>query len=146
MRYQQQYWERLRRDQLRLQQARYYDNYYNNYSYNREGQYYYTSQYGAQMLQQAVNNGYEQGYYAGRADRQDGWNFDPQNSFAYQDGAYGYDSWYVSYEDYNYYFREGFQRGYEDGYYGQNQYGTYRNGKYELLGEILQTIFSFARF
>ena len=61
-------------------------------------------------------------------------------------GDLAYDGFYVERDEYNYYFREGFQRGYEDGYYGQNQYGTYRNGKYELLGSILQTIFSFARF
>ena len=64
--YQQRYWERLRRDQLRLQQARYYDNYYNNYSYYRGGNYYYTSQYGAQMLRDAVNNGYEEGFTRAR--------------------------------------------------------------------------------
>jgi hypothetical protein len=138
--YQQRYWERLRRDQLRLQQARYYDNYYNNYSYYRDGNYYYTSQYGAQMLRDAVNNGYEEGFYEGQADRRDGWDFDYQNAYGYQDAALGYDSYYVSYDEYNYYFRQGFERGYEDGYYGQYQYGTYSNGKYSILGAILGTI------
>jgi hypothetical protein len=92
------------------------------------------------MLRDAVNNGYEQGFYAGQADRQDGWNFDPYNSFAYQDGAYGYDSWYVSYDEYEYYFRQGFERGYQDGYYGRYQYGSYSNGKYAILGAVLGTI------
>jgi len=50
----------------------------------------------------------------------------------------------VSYEDYNYYFRQGFQRGYEDGYYGRNQYGTYSNGKYSLLSGIVGTILNLA--
>ena len=140
LRYQQSYWQRLRQDQLRLQQARFYDNLTNNYRYNRGGQYYYTSQYGSQMLRQAIDNGYEQGLYAGQADRNDGWGFDYQNSYGYQDAAFGYDSYYVSYEDYNYYFRQGFQRGYDDGYYGRNQYGSYSNGRYSLLGRIFGSI------
>jgi len=144
LRYQNQYYNRLRQDQLRLQQARYYDNLVNNYRYNRGGSYYYTSQYGAQMLQNAVNNGYEQGFYAGQADRSDGWGFNPNQSYGYQDAAYGYDSYYVGLDDYQYYFREGFERGYQDGYYGRNQYGTYSNGKYAILGSILGSILQVA--
>ncbi len=140
LRYQQRYWERVRRDQIRLQQAQYYDYYYNNYRYNRGGSYYYTSQYGAQMLRDAINNGYEEGFYAGQADREDGWDFDYRNSYGYQDAAFGYDSYYVSMEEYNYYFREGFRRGYEDGYYSRNRYGNYSNGKYSILGAIVGTI------
>jgi len=142
--YQQRYWDQIRRDQLALQQARYYDNYYNNYSYYRGGEYYYTSQYGAQMLQNAVNNGYREGFYAGQADRRDGWQFDYENSFGYQDAALGYNAYYVSYDEYNYYFREGFQRGYEDGYYGRYQYGQYNNGKYAILGSVLGSILQLA--
>jgi hypothetical protein len=130
----------LQQDQLRLQQARYYDYLYNNYSYYRGGQYYYTSQYGAQMLRDAINYGYEQGFEAGQADRRDGWNFDPDNSFGYQDGLYGYDGYYVSTDEYSYYFRQGFERGYEDGYYGRYQYGQYYGGKYQILGSILSGI------
>jgi len=144
LRYQNQYYNRLRQDQLRLQQARYYDNLVNNYRYNRGGSYYYTSQYGAQMLQNAVNNGYEQGFYAGQADRNDGWGFNPNQSYGYQDAAYGYDSYYVGLDDYQYYFREGFERGYQDGYYSRNQYGRYSNGKYAILGSILGSILQVA--
>jgi hypothetical protein len=141
---QQRYWNRIRQDQLRLQQARFYDNYYNNYRYNRGGQWYYTSQYGAQMLQNAINNGYEEGFYEGQADRRDGWQFNYQNAYGYQDATYGYDSYYVGMDEYSYYFREGFRRGYEDGYYGRNQYGSYSSGKYNILGSILGTILDFA--
>ncbi|HEX3102353.1 MAG TPA: hypothetical protein VHQ01_11195, partial [Pyrinomonadaceae bacterium] len=144
LRYQQQYWNRIQQDRIRLQQARYYDNLVNNYRYNRGGSFYYTSSYGAQMLRDAVNNGYEQGFYAGQADRRDGWTFDFNNSYGYEDGAYGYDNYYVGLDDYQYYFREGFQRGYEDGYYGRNQYGTYSNGKYSILGGIIGTILDIA--
>jgi len=146
LRYQQRYWNRLREDQLRLQQARYYDNLINNYSYYRGGNYYYTSQYGAEMLRNAVENGYQEGFQAGQADREDGWGFDYQNSYGYQDGAYGYDSYYVSLDEYNYYFREGFQRGYEDGYYSRYQYGNYSGGKYQILGSILSGILNLVQY
>ena len=96
------------------------------------------------MLREAVNNGYQEGFYAGQADRRDNWRFDYENSYGYQDAALGYNSYYVSYDDYNYYFRQGFQRGYEDGYYGRNQYGTYSNGKYSLLSGIVGTILNLA--
>jgi len=144
LRYQQRYWERLRQDQIRLQQARYYDYLVNDYRYNRGGQWYYTSSYGAQMLRNALNNGYEQGFYAGQADRQDGWQFDYQDSDAYNDALYGYDSYYVGTDEYSYYFQQGFQRGYEDGYYGRYQYGQYYGGKYQILGSVIGTILDLA--
>ena len=80
------------------------------------------------MLRQAVNYGYEEGFAAGQADRQDRWAFNYQDSYAYQDGNYGYGGFYVERDDYNYYFREGFRRGYEDGYYGRYRYGVYATG------------------
>jgi hypothetical protein len=46
----------------------------------------------------------------------------------------------VDYDSYNYYFRQGFERGYQDGYYGRNQYGTYSSGKAAILSGILGTI------
>ncbi len=95
------------------------------------------------MLQNAVNAGYEEGFRAGQADREDGWEFDYQNSYAYQDAMYGYDGYYVDAAEYNHYFREGFRRGYEDGYYSRSSYGRYDNGRYSILGSILQGILSF---
>src|SRR5690606_34128817 len=137
IRYQQRYWQRIQQDRLRLQQARYYDNMIYDRQYYRNGNYYYTSQYGAQMLQEAIQRGYEEGYWSGQADRQDGWGYNPTGSYGYMDASYGYDSYYVPMEEYSYYFREGFRRGYEDGYYGQYQYGNYNNGSYSILGTII---------
>jgi len=140
LRYQQMYLQRLRQDQLRLQNWRYSDYGPSNYRYSRGGSYYETNRYGAQMLQQAVNNGYAEGWRAGQADREDGWGFSPQDAIGYQDSSYGYDGYYVDFSEYQYYFREGFQRGYEDGYYSRSQYGRYSNGTASLLGTILEQI------
>jgi hypothetical protein len=145
-RYQEQYWNRERQQQRRFRDENHdYDNdpyFYtaSNYRYNRGGQYYETNQYGANMLREAVNNGYQEGFYAGQADRQDGWRPDYEGSFVYQDANYGYNGFYVSQDDYNYYFREGFQRGYGDGFNRRREYGTYSNGKYTIIGAVLGSI------
>jgi hypothetical protein len=147
LRYQQRYLERLRQDQLRLQNWRYNDfttsNYGNNYRYRRGNSYYETNQYGAEMLRRAVNDGYEQGYGAGQADREDGWSFNAEDAYAYEDASYGYDGYYVDLNEYQYYFREGFRRGYEDGYYSRSQYGRQSNGSFSMLGAILEQILNF---
>jgi hypothetical protein len=100
------------------------------------------NQYGADMLRQAVRLGYEQGFHAGRSDREDGWRGSFGDSFGYQDASYGYNGYYVSLDEYRHYFREGFRRGYEDGFYSRSRYGTYSNGGINILGAILQGILS----
>ncbi|MGH9202629.1 MAG: hypothetical protein ACRD2A_15500 [Vicinamibacterales bacterium] len=91
-------------------------------------------------LRQAVRYGYEEGYRAGQADREDGWPPSYENSYAYQDANYGYDGYYVDRDDYHHYFREGFRRGYEDGYHSRSQYGEYAQGKNSILAEVLASI------
>ncbi|MGH8108351.1 MAG: hypothetical protein ACREO1_06485 [Arenimonas sp.] len=115
-RYQQQYYERMRLQQLSYQNNRYdYNNdpyFYtaSSYRYNRGGRYYETNQYGANILRQAMNYGYQEGMRAGHADQQDQWRYSYRDSYIYQDGNYGYNGYYVQQDDYNYYFRQGFQR------------------------------------
>jgi hypothetical protein len=137
----------LREQQLSIQDARTYnyggDPYFYtpaNYRYYRGGRYYETNEYGATVLRRAVNYGYEQGFGAGRADRQDHWAFNYRTSYAYLDGIYGYGGFYIDRADYNYYFRQGFRRGYEDGYYGRYQYGVYETGRYAVRGSVLSVI------
>jgi len=146
-RFQQQYLQRLRRQQLSLRNAHNYnygrDPYFYtppSYRYSRGGTYYETNQYGANLLRQAVNYGYEEGFRAGQADRQDHWGFNFEDSYAYRDANYGYSGYYVERDDYNHYFREGFRRGYEDGYYSRHQYGHVSNGKYVVLAAVLGVV------
>ena len=143
---QQQYLAQLRAQQLRLQTARNYSNdpYIStapSYRYAYSGVNRQTNQYGADVLRQAVNYGYQEGVRFGQADRQDGLTPNFQNSYAYQDANYGYAGNYVDQSDYNYYFRQGFQRGYTDGYYSRSQYGsTLANGNSSILAGLLTTI------
>jgi hypothetical protein len=142
---QQQYLAQLRQQQLRLQTARNYSNdpYIRtapSYRYAYNGTNRETNQYGADVLRQAVNYGYQEGVRFGQADRQDGLPANYRNSFAYQDANYGYSGYYVDQADYNYYFRQGFQRGYADGYNSQSQYGTSLNGTSSILATLLSSI------
>ncbi|MGY0612218.1 MULTISPECIES: hypothetical protein [unclassified Luteimonas] len=102
------------------------------------------NQYGADLLQQAVDLGYREGREAGRADYDDGWQPDYRNSHAWEDASYGYNGWYVDRSEYIHYFRQGFQRGYEDGYYGRSQYGQRNDkGEYLILAAVLSAILAF---
>ncbi|HEX6280315.1 MAG TPA: hypothetical protein VFZ49_09930 [Pyrinomonadaceae bacterium] len=119
------------------------------YRIYRNGSYYNTDQRGADLLRQAVNQGYRQGFQAGRNDRNDmnrrtySWS----NSNVYRSGNMGYQS-YVNRNQYRYYFQQGFQRGYQDGsntrydndYDGQYEYGYYNDGSPSILESILNTV------
>lgn len=144
-RFQQQYYARLAQQQRQLLTMRNYsrDPYISSpyvYQYVMSGTPRYTNQYGADVLKRAVDYGYQQGYQAGQADRQDGWAANYRNSYAYTDANYGYTGNYVSQSDYNYYFRQGFQRGYDDGYYSRSQYGNSLNGSQSILATVLSAI------
>lgn len=149
-RYQQDYWRRWQAAQRRWNSYRY--DYYNdpffytpfNYRYSHGGRWYSTNRYGAELLQQAVRDGYREGWRAGRADAADRWRFDYRGNFGYLDGSYGYDGYYVSLDDYRYYFRQGFERGYRDGYYDRDQYGSYRDGDALILPAVLGLILAFS--
>lgn len=120
------------RDKIQRQQA-------NRYRIYRNGSYYNTDNRGAELLRQAVNRGYQQGYNAGRSDRSSRRNMGWRNSNVYRSGNYGYQS-YVDSSQYRYYFQQGFERGYQDGYNSRNQYGSNSNGSFNILGSILSGI------
>ncbi len=113
------------------------------FRYSRGGRSYETNQYGVNLLKQGVNYGYDQGYRAGEADRMDHSPSNYEVSFAYRDANYGYAGFYVDRDDYNFYFREGFRRGYEDGYGEHTQFGMYANGRGTILDAELGSIFNF---
>jgi len=140
-RFEQRYLEHLREDRDRRVFAPLYF-YYTapRYRFERAGSYYFVDNYAADTLRQAVELGYQQGFEAGQADRQDGFGYSRDNDFAYQDASYGY-AGYCELPDYQYYFRQGFIRGYDDGYSGRYQFGVYSNGVLNIIGSILDQIF-----
>lgn len=146
---QQRYYERVREQRRRFDNNKhdyYRGSYYYSpiiYRYSRGGHYYYANRYQADLMRQALNYGYEEGFYAGRADRMDRWGYNFREAYAYQDANYGYYGYYVDRGTYNYYFREGFRRGYDDGYYGRYRYGRRYNSGYSLNDSILRIILNF---
>lgn len=154
LRFQQEYEERLRAQRMQLMQARYdfHDDpfFYTapNYRYHRDGRYYQTNQYGIRQLEKALQAGYNEGYRAGRADREDRWRYDYRSAFAYRDANFGYDGRYLPQDEYNHYFREGFQRGYDDGYYGRQKYGRRNddggiNDEWLIAGAVVAAILGY---
>lgn len=113
------------------------------FRYYRGHKYFNVNRYVAEVLKDAVDYGYEQGYYAGRADYEDGWRFSYKDCYAYEDATYGYTGYYVDLNEYRYYFREGFRHGYEDGYYNVFYFGRYENGRHRILADILARIIYF---
>ena len=133
--------QKIAKQQQKIQQQRA----KNRYRVYRNGSYYQTDNRGAELLKQAVNRGYQQGFRAGQSDRsyRRGGNYG--NSSMYRSGNYGYQS-YVDSSQYQYYFREGFKRGYEDGYNSRHQYGSNTSGGLNILGSILQQVLNIQNY
>ena len=109
------------------------------YRVYRDGRYYQVDNRGAELLRQAVNQGYQQGYREGQNDARYRRNSGYYGSNIYRQGTYGYQS-YVDRSQYQYYFQQGFQRGYEDGYNNSTRYGYRSNNGINILGTILNGI------
>jgi hypothetical protein len=127
----------------------YYNNSYNNnnntrYRVYRNGSYYSTDYRGAELLRQAVRNGYSLGYQEGQRDRMNRRGFNYSNESAYRNGTYGYQS-YVDRNQYRYYFQQGYQRGYEDGFNSTYRYGVRSGNGFDILGNVLNTILNIAQ-
>jgi hypothetical protein len=144
-RYQQRYVDGLQRQQRDMDNWQSYDYerdpyFYSapSFRYSYAGRSYETNQHGADFLRLAVNNGYEEGFYAGQADREDRWtrgNY--RDSYAYQDASFGYNGRYIDQPQYNHYFREGFRRGYDDGRGSRYRYGRSSGSGHQLLASVM---------
>ena len=122
------------------------------YRVYRNGSYYNTDQRGVELLRQAVNSGYQQGFYAGQRDRNDRRNSNWYDENDYRTGTYGYQS-YVDRNQYQYYFQQGFQKGYQDGYNSYNsydnsqyRYGSNNGGTMNILAAILQQVLNIQQY
>lgn len=121
------------------------------YRVYRNGAYYNTDNRGAELLRQAVNEGYRQGFSYGRSNRNNRGSW--SNSNVYRSGTVGYQS-YVDRNQYQYYFQQGFQRGYQDGsnsryqdgYNGNYEYGSNNNGSLNILGTILNQVLNLQNY
>ena len=112
--------------------------------YGRNGGYGNNGGYGSNIYQVAQNEGYRDGLNTGARDAERGQSYNPQRSHYYKDATDGYNSSYGNKGQYKQAYRDGFLRGYQEGY---RQYGGYRNDGYRTgntrnrAGSILGTIF-----
>jgi hypothetical protein len=113
------------------------------YRVYNNGRYYSYDQRGVNLLRQAVNSGYQQGYQQGQMDRRYGRGMNYYGNNVYSNGMFGYES-YVARDQYQYYFQQGFQKGYEDGYYSTNRYGYRSGSSFNILSGVLNTILNLA--
>ena len=125
---------RIRKEQKAIEKAQ-----KHGYRLYRGSSYYETDQRGVDLIRRAINSGYQQGYRAGSGDRRYSRRDDYRDDSYYRNGTYGYES-YVDRDQYQHYFREGFERGYRDGYTDQARYGSYSGGKWSILTSVLNGI------
>jgi flagellar biosynthesis/type III secretory pathway protein FliH len=111
------------------------------YRVRRGNQTYNTDNRGADLLRQAVNEGYRQGFQAGQDDRRRRHRNNWRGNGIYRAGNQGYDT-HVDSGQYRYYFQQGFQKGYDDGYNSRTRYGSNNS----ILGSILNQIFRPERY
>lgn len=96
--------------------------------YRRNGQY-------GNVSQVAYNQGYQDGTYTGSNDAQRRQNYNPQRSHFYRNGhgdygSYGNNGRYGNRYEYEQAYREGFLRGYDEGYRRYGGYNNNRRGSY----------------
>jgi len=106
--------DRDRRDDRYRRDGRYDDRYRRG---NRTG-------YGYNTYEVARREGYQQGLYTGSNDARRGQSYNPQRSRYYKNADSGYNSSYGPRGQYRQAFRDGFLRGYREGY---QRYGGYNN-------------------
>ena len=105
---------------------------------------YRTDSRGVELLKQAVNRGYQQGYNAGVRDRRFGRDVSYyRDDSTYRSGSMGYQS-YVARDQYQRAFQRGFERGYEDGINSRQLYGYRSGSRLNILGNVLNSILSIA--
>ena len=76
----------------------------------------------------AYQNGYRDGLYTGANDARRGQSYDPGRSHFFQNGAYGYDVAFGARGVYQQAYRDGFLRGYQDGFANWRRY--FSNGSF----------------
>ena len=101
---------------------------------------------GAELLKQAINVGYQQGFKTGKDDHKAKRANNFNDSLIYQNGTYDYQSGVADLNLYQFYFRQGFERGYQDGFNNQKQFGKSTNGIRFISDTVSQEILNLQQF
>lgn len=136
---------KLEQERLRAQRERLQAKNNDRYRVYRNGSAYNTDRRGTELLRQAVQEGYRQGFQAGSSDRRSRRSMNWGGSSVYRSGNYGWNS-HVDRGQYQYYFQQGFQRGYQDGFNNRNQFGSNSGGGINILGTILNQLLDIRQY
>jgi hypothetical protein len=109
------------------------------------GRYYNVDTTQADILREAIRQGYQQGYTAGRDARSNHRRNNYRSLTVYREGTYGYSSG-VERGQYQYYFQQGFDRGWQDGYNSRFNYGRETNGAVAITDTILNGLLNLQRY
>lgn len=102
----------------------------------------YTGGLATQMLQQALNYGYERGLLAGQAARYNGIGDDNYyDPYSYQNAGYD-DGYSLSLDQNRQYLSDGYRLGYLDALNGRSEYDPQPNGDVDLVGLLLNGVLS----
>ena len=93
----------------------------------RSGHFYVTDYKGADLLRNGINEGYRQGFLEGEKDFKSQSYVGYRASATFKDATIGYKK-FIDLDEYQYYFRRGFELGYYDGFDGMEQYGKITDG------------------
>lgn len=105
----------------------------------RGDHYFVTNGRGADLLRHAITEGYRQGHAEGTVANQAGERLDWTRSDVYKNGSYGYQD-LVDRGQYKYYFREGFELGFQDGYNRRSDYGFNDRGKLKVMVSVVNDL------
>ena len=101
------------------------------------GDHFYVTDYrGADLLRSGINEGYRQGFLEGERHYRDRSYTGHRDSETFKTASIGYKQ-FIDLDEYQYYFRRGFELGYYDGFDGMTRYGTTADGTRTMLNSVL---------
>lgn len=102
----------------------------------RGDHFYVTDHRGADILRSGVNEGYRQGFLEGERNYMVRNYAGHRDSETFKTASIGYKQ-FIDLDEYQYYFRRGFELGYYDGFDGVTRYGTTNDGVRRMLDSVL---------
>ncbi|MFL6466366.1 MAG: hypothetical protein ACJ72Z_00260 [Pyrinomonadaceae bacterium] len=110
------------------------------------GEHFYVTDYrGVELLRNGINEGYRRGFLEGEKDYQNRSYTGYRASETFKDGSIGYKN-YIDLDEYQYYFRRGFELGYYDGFDGFVRYGRVSDGNRTVLESVVSGVLDIRRY
>ena len=104
------------------------------------GDHFYVTDYrGADLLRNGINEGYRQGFITGVKDYASRSYVGHRSSETFKAASIGYKK-FIDLDEYQYYFRRGFELGYYDGFDGMARYGNISEGARNLNENVMAGI------